>query len=311
MRVAVFAAATCLIAQTGSAQVRVEPNLSSFVDPATGPMAQQLFGRSGYFMIAGGVVLGGTASFFAEQSGIDQAVDAKSVLPVANADGSVSLRYAGVTYHVGMPSGLACPLGRFVARDGVIAYTVPKFMDPDSRRVMMDAGLKRHRVAREFDGTKFEALLRAADFAATTKLPADLARRLTASMNDPNGLDGFVIKAADADNEPIGSLINTDVQVRYRVYLMAGSDQVEISGVPLRYFWELDPSGAAGVFAVDALAQDFPAGSRLVDWTAPQGQPTQYDIVNFYQVAGLFRQLHLSNPAAFTSFVEQSCAAPG
>jgi len=65
-------------------------------------------------------------------------------------------------------------------------------------------------------------------------------------------------------------------------------------------------TGAAGVFAVDVLAQNWPAGTRLTDLTAPGAQPTQYDIVNFYQVAGLFRQLHLSNPAQFNNFVDQA-----
>lgn len=303
----VFAAATCLVAHTACAQVRVEPNLADFVDPATGPMAQALFGRSGYFMIAGGVVLGGSATFLFEHGGADQAIDEKTVQPVANPDGTVSLSYAGTTYRVDMPAGLACPLGRFVERDGIIAYTIPKFMDDESRRAMLRAGLRRHRVAREFDGTEFETLLHAADFAATTPLPDEMARTLTASMNTLNGLEGSVIDAALTNEKPIGSLINTDAQVRYRVYLMAAGHRVEIGGVPLRYFWELDSSGAAGVFAVDSLAQNWQPGATLTDWASTHAQPTQYDIVNFYQVAGLFRQLHASNAAQFELFVDDAC----
>jgi hypothetical protein len=172
---------------------------------------------------------------------------------------------------------------------------------------MMQAGLRRHRIAREFDGTVFEPLLKAADFAATTPLAPEMARALTRGLNDANGLDGFVIQAADEAVEPIGSLINTDAQVRYRVYLEASTHRVEIGGVPLRYFWQLDGSGAAGVFAVDALAQTWPAGTTLTDWSAPHPAPTQYDVVNFFQVSGLFRQIHLSQPAKFDAFVDQAC----
>jgi hypothetical protein len=301
-------AVALLLATSAYAQVRVEPQTSSFVDPASGHDAEMLFGRSGYFMIAGGVVLGGTANFYLERNGADQPVAANMVVPVANRDGSVSLTYAGATYQAGMPPGLACPLGEFVARDGIVAYTVPKYMDAESRQFMLRAGLKHHRIAREFDGTPFERLLHEADFAATTPLSPKMAHDLSASLNDANGLNGFVIDAADQQDKPIGSLINADVQVRYHVYLMAGRQQVEIGGVPLRYFWELDSNtGAAGVFAVDVLAQNWPAGTRLSDLTAPGAQPTQYDIVNFYQVAGLFRQLHLSNPAQFNNFVDQAC----
>lgn len=301
-----LAAASCLIAFSSHAQVRVEPDTASFVDPSTGPLARALFGRSGYFMIAGGVVLGGTASFYLERDNSDQPIDAASVHLHANA-GGVSLAYGGISYQVGMPAGLACPLGRFVARDGIIAYTVPKFLDPGSRQMMIRAGLKHHRIAREFDGTVFEPLLHAADFAQATPLPTAIAHSLTSSLNKANGLGSFVIDAADETEKPLGSLINTDAQVRYRVYLLAATQRVEIAGVPLRYFWELDRGGAAGVFAVDAFAQTWPAGTRLTDWSAPGAKPTQYDVVNFYQVSGLFRQLHLIQPLPFEKFVASSC----
>jgi hypothetical protein len=307
MRVLLLAAASCLLANAAQAQIRVEPNTATYLNPANGNLARALFGPNGYFMIAGGVVLAGTATIILEQNGTDRPVDPAAVTPVANTDGSVTLRYGGVDYRVGMPPALACPLGRFVARGGIIAYTVPKFIDSDSRHAMMRAGLKHHRIAGEFDGTVFEPLLHAADFAATKPLPPAIAQPLTASLNEANGIDGVVIEAAATDEKPIGSLINTDAQVRYRVYLMASSHQVEISGVPLRYFWELDRSGAAGVFAIEELAQNWPAGTTLTDWSVPSAQPTQYDVVNFYQVSGLFREMHISRPAAFAAFVGSVC----
>jgi hypothetical protein len=303
-----LATVVTLFACCAHAQVRVERKPSVFVDPSAGPAASELFARSGYFMIAGGVVLGGSAALYLEQGGSDQPVPARAVAPVVDAGGHVALMYGGSAYRVGMPAGLACPLGRFVARDGIIAYTVPKFMDAESRRMMMQAGLRHHRIAREFDGTMFEPLLRAADFAATTPLAPDMAQALTAALNDANSLDGFVLASADGPDRPIGSLINADVQVRYQVFLMRASQSVEVAGVPLRYFWQLDRSGAAGVFAVDIFAQNWPAGSTLSDLAAPGAHPTQYDIVNFYQVSGLFKELHRSNPSAFGAFVAKACA---
>jgi hypothetical protein len=300
-------AATVLLAGTAQAQIRVEPQASSFVDPSSGPAAQLLFGPNGYFMIAGGVVLGGSAIFYAEHDGSDQKVPAAAVQLAVTPNGGVALHYAGAAYRVDMPAGLACPLGQFVARGGLIAYTVPKYLDEGSRQTMLRERIRHHRVAREFDGTPFEALLHAADFADTTKLAPAIAHALTVSMNDPNGLGGFVIDAAAEASNPIGSLINTDVQVQYHVYLMAGVQKVEIGGVPLRYFWELDRSGAAGVFAVDVFAQNWPTGTTLSDLSLPGGHATQYDIVNFYQVSGLFRQLHAENPAQFDNFVAQAC----
>jgi hypothetical protein len=303
-KVGVLAAATVLAAGAAQAQVRVAPDTTSFLDPANPSAARLLFGRHGYFMIAGGVVLGGSADFFIERNGTDTPVPAQSVALAAAPDGSVRLRYGAASYAVGMPAALACPLARFVARDGVVAYTVPKFMDTDSRHALMRLHIKHHTVAEEFDGTGLEPLLRAADFAATVPLSPPLARDLSASLNHANGLDSFVVNAAEEDARPIGSLINSDIQVRYRVYLQPATHTVDIAGVPLRYFWELNQGGSAGVFAVAALAQNWPAGSHL---SAPGEAPTQYDAVNFYQVAGLFREMHVTAPAGFEAFVEQAC----
>ena len=305
MRIAHALAAASLLAVTAQAQVRTEPRTASFVDPASAPEARLLFGRSGYFMIAGGVVLGGHASFTLERNDASSEVPAGAVRLAAAHDGSVSLNYDGAAYNVAMPAGLACPLGRFVARDGIIAYTIPKYLDPESRMALLRAGVVHHRVAREFDGTRFESLLRAADFAATSKLPASMAEHLSNGLNYANGLRDFLVDVAERTVEPVGSLINTDAEVRYHVYLMDSAHRVEIGGVPLRYFWETDQSGAAGVFAVDVFAQNWPPGTTLSNLAAP----TQYDIVNFYQVAGLFRQVHLSNAASFAAFVEQACGS--
>ena len=122
-----------------------------------------------------------------------------------------------------------------------------------------------------------------------------------------NCLLAFVLTASDTGDRKIGSYVNTDLQVTYKAYLVAGTDAVETAGVPLRYYWLLDSNWTPGVFSVEALAQNWPANATLTDWTAPNAQPTQYDIVNFYQTAGLFRQLHQTDAAAFDSFTAQAC----
>jgi len=299
-------AATLAMPTTGAAQVRMEPDAASLVAPAS-PELAALFRRNGYFLIAGGVVPGGSASFFLEQNGTDQPVAASAVQPVAMADGSMALRSGGATYQVGMPSGLACPLGEFVARDGLIAYTVPKYVNPDSPANMVRAGLVRHRVAREFDGTPFVPLLKAADFGDTQPLPPTVTQQISDSINKAHGIGRLVLDASMDLDTMIGSYLNSGLQVTYHVYLMPGSGRVEIGGVPLRYFWKMENDGSAAVFTVEMYAQDWPSGTRLSNVTAPDAKPTQYDIVNFYQVAALFQQLHETDAAGFATFVDRAC----
>jgi hypothetical protein len=299
-------AATLTLPPTAAAQVRIEPDANLLVSAAS-PELEALFRRNGYFLIAGGVVPGGSARFFLEQNGTDQPIAASAVQPVAMADGSMALRSRGATYQVGMPPGLACPLGQFVSRDGLIAYTVPKYVDQESPANMVRAGLVRHRVAREFDGTPFVPLLKAADFGDTQPLPPALTQRISDAINKTHGIGRLVLDASMDLDAMIGSYLNSGLQVSYHVYLMPGSGRVEIGGVPLRYYWTLDNGGAAAIFSVEMYAQDWPAGSHLTNVTAPDAKPTQYDIVNFYQVAGLFQQLHESDAAGFASFVDRAC----
>jgi hypothetical protein len=299
-------AATLAMPPTATAQVRMEPNASLLVAPAS-PELAALFRRNGYFLIAGGVVPGGSARFFLEQNGTDRPIAGAAVQPVAMADGSMALRSAGAMYQVGMPLGLACPLGQFVARDGLIAYTVPKFVDQDSPANMVRAGLVRHRIAREFDGTPFVPLLKAADFGDTQPLPPAVTEQISDAINKTHGIGRFVLDASLDLDTMIGSYLNTGLQVTYHVYLMPGSGRVEIGGVPLRYFWKMESDGSAAIFTVEMYAQDWPAGSHLSNVTAPDAKPTQYDIVNFYQVAALFQQLHESDAAGFATFVDRAC----
>jgi hypothetical protein len=302
-------ASNCLLAfvQDASAQVRREPVVTSTISRNTASVENALFGPDGYFLIAGGVVLHGQADFILEQNGQDSPIAASTVTPVAEPNGKIALQSGGKLYQLAMPAGLACPLARFTQRDGLIAYTILKFMTDSSPRALQRAGLVRHRLAKEFDGTGFEKLLHAADFAATEALPDGTGRALASAINDQNGIGAFVLTASDTGDRKIGSYVNTDLQVTYKAYLVASTDAVETAGVPLRYYWLLDSNWTPGVFSVEALAQNWPANATLTDWTAPNAQPTQYDIVNFYQTAGVFRQLHTASPDAFARFTDQAC----
>lgn len=299
--------AGCLTPFAVLAQVRTEAAPEGLVNPAASAEAQAIFERSGLFMVAGGVVPAGHAVFLLDEDGTNTPVPSASVHPVVLVDGAIGLRSGGATFTVGMPGGLACPLGQFVARNGMVAYTVPKYVDPDSRAAMLRAGVVRHRIAREFDGTIFEKLLKAADFGATEPLPPAVTQQIIGGINESHGITGMVIDATDDLNTMVGSYINSGMQVTYRVYLMPRTGRVEIGGVPLRYFWKMEQDRSAGVFSVEMYAQNWAPGTRLTDLAAPNARPTQYDVVNFYQVAGMFAQLHESGAAGFSAFVDQAC----
>ncbi len=302
---AVFAAASFIA--PAAAQVRTEPAAASLVTPGNARDARALFESGGMFMIAGGVLPAGHAVFLIEDGGTQRPVQAANVELTAMPDGGTALRTADATYRVDMPAGLACPLGEFTARDGMIAYTVPKYLDPGSRMALRRNGLVRHRIAQEFDNTPFETLLHAADFAQTEKLPGDMSQQIIAGINNANGINGMVLTVSDDLNTMVGSYINSGMQVTYHVYLEPRTGRVEIGGVPLRYYWKLDNTGAAGVFLVEIYAQNWGPDAHLTNLAVPNAQPTQYDVVNFYQVAALFHQLHETNPAAFDGFVQKTC----
>ena len=296
-----------LAASSAQAQVRLEPNPQAMVNPAPSAPLQSLFAPSGIFLIAGGVLPTGHTSFLLDGTEGEQLLAPGSIHAEVLPSGGVALRSGDVAYKIGMPPGLACPLGKFVARDGVIAYTIIKYMDPESELAIRRAGLARRRIAHEFDGTPFEALLKAADFGDAVPLDPGIAGPIEAEINQANGLHGAIIETADDSDTMIGSYINSDFQTDYHVYLEPTTQTVEIGGVPLRYYWKLERSGAAGVFAVDIYAQDWAPGTRLTDWTRKGAKPTQYDVVNFYQVAALFRELHTTDADGFGKFVQQAC----
>jgi hypothetical protein len=305
MRSLLLAACSLLAVTPAFAQIRTAPDPTSYIDPSTTPQAARLFERNGLFRVAGGVVLGGRANFVVERAGTTQQVADNALRIEADGNGGATLIYAGATYPIRMPPGLACPLARFTERNGLIAYTATRYLDEDGRRQLLHLGIVHHRIAREFDGTPFEPLLRAADFAPTKPLPATLAQPLIAAVNHINGVNSLIVLASDTDPDWAGSMLNADVQVRYTAYLDPARHTLEMAGVPLRYFWQYGLGGVAEIFSIEALAQNWPAGTGLA---APGAKPGQTDVANFYQSAGLFREMHVADGPAFAEFTERVCA---
>ena len=289
------------------AQVRREPSATAMLSDREVEQLRRVFDQNGFYRVAGGVLPAGHAVFLLEAAGGPKPVPVTDVQPVMLPDGNVALAYRGFAYRLGMPQGLACPLGRFVERDGLIAYTKPRYMDADARRTMLQAGLVHHQVAREFDNTPFVRLLKAADFGDTEALPLHTAQYLMDSINRAHSLMGSIIDASENLDDLVGSYLNSDMQVDYRVYLMPKDGRIEVGGVPLRYYWKAEPNGRAGVFSIEMYAQDWPVGAHLTNLVDRSAQPTQYDIINFFQVAGGFRQLHASEPLVFAAFARDAC----
>jgi hypothetical protein len=303
---AALAMACVTIWGTAQAQVRREPAEYGISAGAVEDISR-MFASGGLFLVAGGVVLHGSTLFEHEGEGSTRAVPASAVTPRLGPDGALMLVDSGVGYRLPLSPGLACPLGRFVQRGGLLAYTVPRFLTADMIPTLVHAGVVHHRVAREFDGTPYEALLHAADFAATEDLAPALEMRVLSGINASNGVDAVALQAASTDQPLVGSYINADPQVTYRVYLSDPTHTAEIGGVPLRYYWRWD-HGWAAVFGVQAFAQNWKPGTTLTDLTRPGATPTQYDVVNLYQTAALFRTLDHTAPEAFDAFVQAACA---
>src|SRR5262249_2917530 len=103
------------------------------------------------------------------------------------------------------------------------------------------------------------------------------------------------------------SYLNTDQQVTYQVYLVAGERRVDIAGVPFRYFWNYAADRSALISNVEALSQTWPPDQTLTNFFDRNSEPTQYDVVSLFQTAGVFRELRNANPQAFGHFVSAAC----
>ena len=298
---------TFAVALPSFARIRTSVTYSSFVNPESTTAIAAVFQRGGIFTIAGGVVLQGRAQFYLEEGANEQSISADALGLTIDPKGAVFINYQDRAYQLEMHKGLACPLGKFVTRGGIIAYTIPpgnRDEAPQTRRSRMArAGLVNEGnegVAQEFAETGFRGLFEEADFADDEPLPSDLETRIITKINNALGPN----RTSDAG----GSYVNTDDQVTYQVYLVAQARRVDITGVPLRYYWRYASDGSALITSVTALSQDWSEGQALTDFSEPNDGATQYDIVSMYQAAGVFRQLREVNSSKFTRFVSTACA---
>jgi len=304
--------AVYLISSIGAAlaEFRAQQYTSFIQTNATARFAARTFGRGGFAFIAGGVVLNGQAQFYLEDSRGAQAVSPGDVTLRIDGSQNVYLNYRETGYKLEAHRGIACPLGQFIARNGAVGFTIPPNVpaefEEEQERQLREAGLvfaSGGWIAKEFANTNTASLLEEADFADTVDLPDDLNNHLIQTINAAVGGD------RDENMEVEGSYVNTDSQITYQVYLLAQSRRVDVAGVPLRYSWSHANDGSAIVTLVEAFSTDWPKGSLIADLSAHNGDTSQYDYVVFYQTGGIFRQIFMSNPTSFRSFVAKACAS--
>jgi hypothetical protein len=286
-------------------QVRRTTAYSTFISPTPTRVVTGTFSSGGIFAIAGGVVLHGKAQFLLETATSKQTVAGETVGLAAGNEGAVYLTQGGDKYRLGVHKGLACPLGRFVLRDGEIAFTVPADNSAASLRRLAARGLVRATdggwIAKEFANTDFEGLMADADFADTVTLPNTLSAQLMTGVNTS-------VSATARSEVERGSYINSDAQVTYRVFLLAGKGRAEVAGVPLRYYWSYAADRSAIVNRIEVLEQEWPDRPRLTDFASLDAETTQYDVASLFQSAGIFRQVRTQAPADFRAFVTAACS---
>jgi hypothetical protein len=290
-------------------KVRKTVDYSSFINSAPSSTMLAFFDApDALWTITGGVVLHGQAKFFMEQRGNVELVPTSQIALSVNATGNVFLDYDHHLYALEIFPGLACPLGRFIQRNGLIAYTELDGVTEAMEKRIYSADLVDsnepsgfdNSVAKEFVGTPFERLFAAMDYVDVTPLPENIKNAALGELNRKIG--------AHADSQfTKGSYIHADFQTTYQVYLVRGPDRVDAAGVPLRYELKYNPGGLPFIADVEVFSQNWPDDEHLGDLNNDNVRVSQYDVVSAFQAAGILRELHLANNGAFETFVSQAC----
>lgn len=296
------------------------------------------FRPGGRFALVRGVLLEGEARFVLEPGQGEVPLEPSAVTLDVGDSGEVALVHEGVRFGFDTHARLACPLARFTERKGEILYTLaPR----DRIGELKGTGLVRGRdlgevahlllspveyllysaasgeeraqiirslplaewYASEFSGTWFPPLLALMDLTRATKeVPKNVAEELI----------GRPLAEPFRDFTDL-SYLNSDAGMVYKVFLSSRSRSVDVSGVPARYQWLSRRDGTPHITAVHIYRDDFSPAARLTDFGKPGAKPTHYDVVVFFQTAGVFRQMHLQDPKAFAAFRAKACraAAPG
>ena len=278
-------------------QRRVPVQMSAIVDvSAEAPTYFRLHGRLG-----GGVVPRGSAEFIGPRNAILSVNDLQLVVLDKNKlrnnrtdYDAIGIRYKENVYEIAIPDDVVDPLMRFIQRGSFIVYTVPvaggdnKYFSQHSLvkfRNVPQLGMGY--VAKEFLGTPYAALLEATDFARTQRIDRKLENQIV-SMS--------IAGLGRGDFTGIGSYVNADFHVRYKVFLVTnkGKRVANVGGLPLRYHWRAaDKSRAVKVYKVESFS--FP--------TEPFG--LQDRSVMFFQTTAILRQFYNANRTEFNRFLRE------
>lgn len=281
------------------------------------------------------MVLDGGAKFVLEDSGREVRLTPRLLKLDMGPDGDVALVYQGSRFKLDMHKGVACPLATFIGRGGEILYTlVPPARTSglggtglvpgrDVRNVAhlflarpvtdfraLDATEQERLIreisweewlAQEFAGGPFMQLLAHTDMTREVEpLPVELA--LAYYLEQARSVPENSNDSGDAD----GSYVNTDADVTYKVFLVNASKTVDVTGVPLRFRWMAN-GDTPEITAVYTLKDEFPPGSSLTDFQKTKAEPSHYDVVVFYQTAGIFQEMRRQSPTNFATFRAKAC----
>jgi hypothetical protein len=286
-----------LIACSVFSQRRVPVEMSAIIQPSS--EAPFYFSRHG--RLGGGVVPRGSAEFIGPKNAVLSVNDLQLVVLDKNKlrnnrtdYDAIGIRYKENVYEISMPDDLVDPLMRFIQRGSFIIYTVPVaggdsdyFAQQSLMKFRNVPRLGMGYVAKEFLGTPYAALLEATDFAKTQRLDRKLENQIVSRSIAGLGRGDFT---------GIGSYVNADFHVKYRVFLVTnrGKRVANVGGLPLRYHWRAANRGrAVKVYKVEAFT--FP--------TEPFG--LQDRSVMFFQTTAILRQFHNANRTEFNSFLRE------
>lgn len=203
---------------------------------------------------------------------------------------SFQIVHKNKAYNLDIDDEVFCRLVPFIARDAFLLFTVPPAAKGEALKALQADGLvrcpqtllgKSVYMAKEFETTNYFDFFFWVDIlSSTTKLPNDAATKILAGMKKNH------IKA-EGDPE----WVNADFHVDYLVMLRTANDKlwVDVGGVPLRYYWRLEPDSTLKVVRVEAF--EMPSnGNRDKD---------QYRAIALFQAAAILRQFKSDNPSGF------------
>ncbi|MEP6018886.1 MAG: hypothetical protein ABJ251_10455 [Paracoccaceae bacterium] len=309
--------ATLSLFATAALAVRTTSTMSSVVNPSAKHDVATLI-NNGDHRIGGGVFFEGVSMFVLEGESDVQLNPLD--LSLSYADGVVSLIHDQVSYAYDTHPQLVCPLGRFVRRNGRLAFSIPSDRSESGQNRLTSLGLEPYGlsgiwVAREFKRNAVVALLLGMDYAAIEGLPPGMKADLLSNINS---LVGGEVEGLSDDWK---SYFNTDSMSQIITFLMPESTSAETSGVPLRFFWK-DTAGQTTVTEVAVYSQVL--GSETISDLSTLDLPVvriiqqdeirslvstfnQIDFISAYQTAAIFASVHRNNSESFSDFVNAAC----